>query len=62
MHKYINVLCEWHSVLVVLLCWIILQVLKTGGWIDVQQDNAYDDICVLESPKLKQTFAAEVAN
>ncbi|XP_019185548.1 PREDICTED: sister chromatid cohesion 1 protein 2 isoform X2 [Ipomoea nil] len=37
-------------------------VLKTGGWIDVQQDNAYGDICVLESPNLKQTFAAEVAN
>ncbi|XP_031109224.1 sister chromatid cohesion 1 protein 2 [Ipomoea triloba] len=37
-------------------------VLKTGGWINVQQDNAYGDICVLESPNLKQTFAAEVAN
>ncbi|CAH9092247.1 unnamed protein product [Cuscuta epithymum] len=34
-------------------------VLKTGGWIDVRQDNELGDICVLQSPKLNpDTFAA----
>ncbi|XP_019225756.1 PREDICTED: sister chromatid cohesion 1 protein 2 isoform X2 [Nicotiana attenuata] len=34
-------------------------VLKSGGWIDVRQDDAYSSILVRELPRLKQTFEAE---
>ncbi|MCD7446238.1 hypothetical protein HAX54_048436, partial [Datura stramonium] len=34
-------------------------VMKSGGWIDVRQDDAYSDILMQELPKLKQTFEAE---
>ncbi|KAK4367383.1 hypothetical protein RND71_011175 [Anisodus tanguticus] len=34
-------------------------VLKSGGWIDARQDDAYSDILLQELPRLKQTFEAE---
>ncbi|KAM3253354.1 sister chromatid cohesion 1 protein 2 [Capsicum annuum] len=34
-------------------------VLKSGSWIDVQQEDAYSDILLQELPRLKQTFEAE---
>lgn len=34
-------------------------VLKSGGWIDVLQDDAYSDILLQELPRLKQTFEAD---
>ncbi|XP_015063990.1 sister chromatid cohesion 1 protein 2 isoform X3 [Solanum pennellii] len=34
-------------------------VLKSGGWIDVRQDDAYSDILLQKLPRLKQTFEAE---
>ncbi|XP_075106668.1 sister chromatid cohesion 1 protein 2 isoform X1 [Nicotiana tabacum] len=33
-------------------------VLKSGGWIDVRQDDAYSSILLRELPRLKQTFEA----
>jgi len=36
-----------------------MQVLKSGGWIDVLQDDAYSDILLQELPRLKQTFEAD---
>ncbi|XP_059294298.1 sister chromatid cohesion 1 protein 2 [Lycium ferocissimum] len=34
-------------------------VLKSGGWIDVRQDDAYKDIHLQKLPRLKHTFEAE---
>uniref|UniRef100_A0A1S3XYC2 Sister chromatid cohesion 1 protein 2 n=1 Tax=Nicotiana tabacum TaxID=4097 RepID=A0A1S3XYC2_TOBAC len=34
-------------------------VLKSGGWIDVRQDDAYSSILLRELPRLKQTFEAK---
>ncbi|CAN4079122.1 unnamed protein product [Withania somnifera] len=35
-------------------------VLKSGGWIDVRQDDAYSDILLQELPRLNQIFEADV--
>lgn len=37
-------------------CW---QVLKTGAFVNVSQDKAYDDICVMETTKLKEACEAD---
>ncbi|CAN4082307.1 unnamed protein product [Withania somnifera] len=37
-------------------------VLKSGGWIDVRQEDAYSDILLQELPRLNQTFEAKVLN
>lgn len=36
-----------------------MQVLKTGGYVDVKQKKAYDEIFVMQTLKMKEVFGAD---
>lgn len=42
-----------------LIFWTIFQVLKTKGYVDVKQDDAYGDILILKLPKWDEICAAD---
>ena len=40
----------------------ILKVLKSGDYIDVNQDEPYGDVLIMKTPKLKQSFETDEVN